>query len=60
MTREGDMVQIDAKDFEMNCAVLWGEFTGRDVVLTELEKKLEVSVGDASSSKRSALLIRER
>jgi hypothetical protein len=36
-----------AKDFGMNCAVPWGEFTGGDVVLVELEKKVEVRAEDA-------------
>ncbi len=47
MSREGGMVHKDAKDYEMNCAVPWGEYTGVDVVLMELEKKVEVRAGDA-------------
>ncbi len=41
------MVHKDAKDYGMNCAVPWGEFTGGDVVLMVLEKKVEVRAGDA-------------
>jgi hypothetical protein len=47
MTGEGSMVYKDAKDFKMNCAVPWGEFTRGDVVLMEMEKKVQVQVGDA-------------
>ncbi len=47
MTGEGGMVHKDAKDYRTNCAVPWGEFTGGDVVLMELEKKVEVRAGDA-------------
>ncbi len=32
---EGGMVHKDATDYLMNCAVLWNEFTSRDVVLME-------------------------
>ncbi len=35
----------DVTNFEMNCAMPWGEFTGGNVVLTELEEKVEVRVG---------------
>jgi hypothetical protein len=37
MTGEGRMVHKDAKDYGINCAVPWGEFTGGDVELMELE-----------------------
>jgi hypothetical protein len=47
MTGEGGIVHKDAKDYGMNCAVPWGEITGGNVVLMELEKKVEVRVGDA-------------
>jgi hypothetical protein len=47
MTREGGMVYKDEKDFGMNCPVPRGEFTGGDVVLMELERKVEVRVGGA-------------
>ncbi len=50
----------DAKNYRMNCAVPWGEFTGEDVVLIELEKKVEVRAGDTLFSGGSALLIRGR
>jgi hypothetical protein len=40
------MVHKDAKDYGMNCAVPWGEFIGKDVVLMELAKKVEVRVGE--------------
>ncbi len=35
MTGKGGMVHKDAKDNRINCAIPWGEFTGRDVVLME-------------------------
>jgi hypothetical protein len=60
MTGEGGMVHKDVKDFGMNCAVPRGEFTGGDVVLMELEKRVEVRAGDAFFFRGSALLIRER
>ncbi len=41
------MLHKDIKDYGMNCAVPWEEFTGGDVVLIELEKKVEMRVGDA-------------
>jgi hypothetical protein len=41
------MVHKDAKDYGMNCAAPQGELTGGDVVLMELEKKVEVNAGDA-------------
>ncbi len=47
MMGEGGMVHKDAKDFGMNCAVPWGNFTGGDVVLLELKMKVEVKAGDA-------------
>jgi hypothetical protein len=47
MTGEGRIVHKEAKDDGMNCAVPWGGFTGGDVVLMELEKKVEVRAGDA-------------
>jgi hypothetical protein len=47
MTGEGGMVHKDAKDFGMNCAVPGWDFTGGDVVLMELEKKVEVRAGNA-------------
>jgi hypothetical protein len=60
MIGEGGMVYKDVKDFGMNCAAPWGEFTRGDVVLMELEKKVEVRAGDAFFFRGSALLIRER
>jgi hypothetical protein len=47
MTGERGVAHKDAKDSGMNCAVLWGELTRGDVVLMELEKKLEVKMVDA-------------
>jgi hypothetical protein len=47
MTGEGGIVLKDGKDFGMNCVVPWVEFTGGDVVLMELKKKIEVRAGDA-------------
>ncbi len=47
MNGEGGMVHKDVKDIGINCAELWGEFTRGDVVLMELEKKVEVRAGDA-------------
>jgi hypothetical protein len=47
MTEEGAMVHKDAKDNMTNCAVPWGEFTGGDVVLMELKKKVVMRAGDA-------------
>ncbi len=47
ITWEGGIVHKEAKDYRINCAVPWGEYTAGDVVLIDLEKKVEVRVDDA-------------